>query len=421
MTIKYTCTTCHVVMNIKDEKAGTSAKCPKCKSAFVVPSPDEPDDLELELELEDDDQDADEESTASPSESKQASDAETAEKSDEDDRPQPRKSKLPKIRLPDPDDDDDDDETDSSSQTAKTRAMDLGDDRPRPRTSPLPKVILPEPEPEGSDDVVHPDDDFGDDLDEPLGLTPSTIQDDDFDPMDVLDTRAKPRSPKKGAAANDSADRRSSVADMMRDFGAPQARESRPTDDGPKPYAAAPMQTAGTAADALARAYQAKRDNAANPKPKKTPVNVERQLFIAWLVKVAPAAVVILALAVGLYSWMMAAGYTGPPLAQVTGTIMRASKPVAGYRICLVPIENAADGEASDGKRGSAGRSSATGYSDDQGHFTMMYTAEIEGAALGLHKMDIYDPTGMPVAVPEDMYEVTISEDKDNELTIQLF
>ena len=37
MAIRYTCATCAVVMKIKEEKAGSSAKCPQCKTAFVVP------------------------------------------------------------------------------------------------------------------------------------------------------------------------------------------------------------------------------------------------------------------------------------------------------------------------------------------------------------------------------------------------
>ena len=39
MTIRYTCTGCESVLKIKDEKAGTNAKCPKCKLEFVVPAP----------------------------------------------------------------------------------------------------------------------------------------------------------------------------------------------------------------------------------------------------------------------------------------------------------------------------------------------------------------------------------------------
>lgn len=40
MTIRFTCTQCGSVLKIKDELAGTNGRCPKCKSAFVVPAVD---------------------------------------------------------------------------------------------------------------------------------------------------------------------------------------------------------------------------------------------------------------------------------------------------------------------------------------------------------------------------------------------
>jgi phage FluMu protein Com len=50
MTIRYTCVGCESVLKIKDDKAGTKAKCPKCKTEFVVPAPEtDPEDESLEL------------------------------------------------------------------------------------------------------------------------------------------------------------------------------------------------------------------------------------------------------------------------------------------------------------------------------------------------------------------------------------
>lgn len=37
MTIRYTCIGCESVLKIKDEKAGSKGRCPKCKSEFMVP------------------------------------------------------------------------------------------------------------------------------------------------------------------------------------------------------------------------------------------------------------------------------------------------------------------------------------------------------------------------------------------------
>lgn len=38
MTIRYQCVECDATMKIKDEKAGTTAHCPKCKVEFIVPA-----------------------------------------------------------------------------------------------------------------------------------------------------------------------------------------------------------------------------------------------------------------------------------------------------------------------------------------------------------------------------------------------
>ena len=40
MTIRFTCAECASVLKIKDELAGTSGRCPKCKTKFVVPTSD---------------------------------------------------------------------------------------------------------------------------------------------------------------------------------------------------------------------------------------------------------------------------------------------------------------------------------------------------------------------------------------------
>lgn len=45
MTIRYECAECSSVLKIKDELAGTRGKCPKCKTAFVVPDADTDEDI----------------------------------------------------------------------------------------------------------------------------------------------------------------------------------------------------------------------------------------------------------------------------------------------------------------------------------------------------------------------------------------
>ncbi len=40
MTIRFTCSECASVLKIKDELAGSTGRCPKCKTKFVVPAPE---------------------------------------------------------------------------------------------------------------------------------------------------------------------------------------------------------------------------------------------------------------------------------------------------------------------------------------------------------------------------------------------
>ena len=40
MTIRFTCSECASVLKINDDLAGTSGRCPKCKTKFIVPDPD---------------------------------------------------------------------------------------------------------------------------------------------------------------------------------------------------------------------------------------------------------------------------------------------------------------------------------------------------------------------------------------------
>ena len=49
MTIRYTCRGCESVLKIKEEKAGTNGKCPKCKTEFVIPFPAVHNNIEVEV------------------------------------------------------------------------------------------------------------------------------------------------------------------------------------------------------------------------------------------------------------------------------------------------------------------------------------------------------------------------------------
>ena len=56
MTIRYQCTECDSVLKIRDDKAGQAGRCPQCKTAFVIPEPDEEPDAEPDAAVDSDTQ-----------------------------------------------------------------------------------------------------------------------------------------------------------------------------------------------------------------------------------------------------------------------------------------------------------------------------------------------------------------------------
>ncbi|MBL8817992.1 MAG: hypothetical protein JNL58_18345 [Planctomyces sp.] len=315
MTIRYTCTTCSSVLKIKDEKAGTEGKCPKCKSVFTIPMP--------ESEVSEDE---------------------------------------PPISLDDED---------------------------------------PEP-------------DLGlDDVDVPIDLTPE-VRSDDFDPMDVLastgSSRGGSRTP-SGAmpTAPASAEKKPSVAELMKDFEA--GKKNKKAAEPPKSAAPSPAQTTGTAADALSRAYQQKRDPANTHKsPKNEREEEEKQLRNEWMKRAGLALLGAMILIYALFTWLGREVYTGPPLYDVYGKVTRRGQPVPGLTVLLVPVPNGTDVEE---------RATSRGITDLDGNFTMMYTGSFAGAPLGSHKLQINDLSGMPMLIPDEHTDKVVTDEK-NEFIIDL-
>ena len=165
MTIRYTCIGCESVLKIKDEKAGTKGKCPKCKADFLVPQP----------------------------------------------------------------------EVEESAEVAAS------------------------PEEEPIDEPV-------DSVDMPIELTPEVPESDDFDPLSVLGASTGPVGSR--SSRSETMERKPSMAEMMKDFdSAKKGRDKKATSETVRTsaIAASALETSGTAADALSRAYQQKRDSASAP------------------------------------------------------------------------------------------------------------------------------------------------------------
>lgn len=315
MTIRYTCSDCQSVLKIKDEKAGTNAKCPKCKTPFVVPQPDDEDGIEVESE-------------------------------------------------------------------APVKASSL------PVEEPLDMVDMP------------------------IELTPEVSASDDFDPMDVLGSSAPAAGSSKPANPAAPPARKASMAEMMKDLDASKKKEARKSSpDMPRAMGSA-QQTAGSAADMLSRAYQQKRDSASAPpvSQKNAKAAEERALLMEFLRKQALPAIVVIGLFVaGYYWWSNQPVHVGPPLFNATGIVSQGGTPAGGIQVVFEPIHTGPD-DIRDYYRGTT---------DESGKFSLMYTAELAGAAAGDYMVS-FSKNDKTVTHPNGPLKLTVSPDGPNEFKIDL-
>jgi phage FluMu protein Com len=317
MTIRYTCIGCGSVLKIKDEKAGTKGKCPKCKAEFLIPSESPP--------------------------------------------------------------------TDQTSDT---------------------DLALPE-----------------DSVDMPVELTPEVGDSDDFDPAEVLGTNPAFRNTAAGSSPG-TATRKPSVAELMKDFEATKKKDKKSTPEITRPAAVAPasaLQTAGSAADALSRSYQQKRDSASAPstRPQDIKEAEKRALLVDFLkTRFLPAAALLIAVGYSYYWWMNRVPYDGPPLYSVTGQVLRQGTPVAGFDITFYPIAIGPDGNRMEVPMDES-RGSASGRTDEKGYFELVYRSPFHGAPAGDYEVSLSDNFGTPV-VQDEALRVSVTADGENEFRIEL-
>ncbi len=311
MTIRYICTGCDSVLKIKDEKAGTRGKCPKCKSLFRVPDPD-------------------------------AHDADSAQK------------------LTD------------------------GPDTPEESVD-MPIELTPEvSDPEESD--------FG----EMVGITP---------------TLARSAAVISSAAS----DRKPSVAELMKDFEATKKKDRKLSSEVTRPVAtvSTAAQTSGSAADAISRSYQQKRDSASAPaaSPQEAKAAEERALLVNFLkTRAIPAVVLLLTVGYAYFWWITRVAYEGPPLYSVVGEVQQNGAPAEGYRVEFWPVTVGQNDP----------RSGATGVTDKEGRFELMYILPHRGAPAGDYEIVILNRQGNPVVPKEGKLEFTVREDGPNEFKASL-
>lgn len=311
MTIRYTCTGCESVLKIKDEKAGTKGKCPKCKGEFLVPQPED----------------------------------------------------------------------------------------------------QPSAEASAADDPI---DEPVDSVDMPIELTPEVPESDNFDPLSVLG--ASTGSVGSRSSRSESTERKPSMAEMMKDFDAlKKGKERKAASESVRTpaVAASALETAGSAADALSRAYQQKRDSASAPSKSAKDVKAqeERALLTEFITRRAlPGLLAIGALVYGYFTWMNHEPWTGPELFEVTGQVSTGGTPAVGIQVFFEPISNGPEDN----------RSAVWATTDPGGSFRLMYDASHFGCPAGEYNIGFAGVTGKPLNRAEGALKLTVKSNEPNQFKISL-
>lgn len=314
MTIRYTCTGCDSVLKIRDEKAGTKGKCPKCKHEFLIP--------------------------------------------------------------------------DSDGQ-----------------------------ENEGTEGLNRAPDTTNESVDMPIDLTPEVPDSAEFDPSDVLGTTPSSTRSAATSAASASQDRKPSIAELMKDFEATKKKEKKSTPEISRPVAAtaaaAAAHTSGSAADAISRSYQQKRDSAAAPsvRPQDAKAAEERAMLVDFLkTRAIPAAALLFVAGYAYFWWLNYEPYTGLPLYSVVGEVLQNGTPAEGFHVEFGPISTGPNDL----------RSIASSITDKEGKFELVYIPPHKGAPAGDYDVSLLNRDGNPVMPSEGPLKFTVKEDGPNEFKIAL-
>jgi hypothetical protein len=202
----------------------------------------------------------------------------------------------------------------------------------------------------------------------------------------------------------------------MRDFeaGKKKDRKAESTPDIVRPHVTASTeQSAGSAADALSRAYQQKRDSANAPKVsvKDAQAAEQRALLMEFVKKkAAPAIAVISVLLYGYYWYMFSESYKGLPLYPVSGKVISQSEPVEGLRVQFRPISESIEDT----------RTSAEAVTAKDGSFILVYEIPYEGAPEGKYEVVVFDASGAPLKLSDGTPTLSVTASGKNEFEINL-
>ncbi len=418
MTIRFKCAKCASVLKIKEELAGTGAKCPKCKTPFTVPEP-----------------------TPEPSTDEPHAGEEHA--SEQETKPAPATlhttaadqpsaaAETPSNTVPASADTEDDDSPPSLVSAPEVRSEELADSH---------AVAATESETE-SEPILRMDDD--DDFDSPpvlslsddeISVTPApapivtpppavserpsgkpkkkakSSKDDDFDPADFL---SEGPPPSKWKAPTDFSSPFDNEDPLQAETPPPRSSApSRPSKAAPEAGSSAAAASAAwdhkMAAKQMQNAIKESRKEAAAARADGTqPEGFDYAgFFREFGLKGVAGLTIILVVSYGTYTLfnrMMGGGLTLPTLGYVTGTVTLDGAPLEGATVFFAPQDTNLD----DKKRERARTS--IGLTDAKGHYRMQYVDGIEGVAAGQCRVWLskIDPQGK-IIIPGEYSELNL-------------
>ncbi|MEZ6126953.1 MAG: hypothetical protein R3C49_27870 [Planctomycetaceae bacterium] len=344
-------------MKIRDELAGTSAKCPKCQTAFVVPAVQ----------------------AIAPN---VAAALKSAEKKPAQ-APRPANSKKPNPVTAGA-------ASSGAAPSATPSAMAVG-------VMELPVDMPLEVTP-------------------PVRFAAG----DSFDPLDVLGGPVPSSTASQGPATSSGSSAeipKPSIADLMREHEATKKKKKeRKQKTGPQIDASvtASVMTAGTAADALTRTYDQKRGKASEP----APLTREEQRQLEYREGMRQAAIKgvaglfgILVLGYLFVAWMNSASL--PDLEYVSGVVTLKGQPLANVQVMFAPVQLPGEPPRENYR-------TSQGNTNQAGEYVLMYDMENEGVLPGPCNVTIMASSGIMYTLPTDRQQVTVSEDQDNQFNFSL-
>jgi hypothetical protein len=419
MTIRVVCKQCSSKLDIREELAGTTRRCPKCKTEFTVPTPvDEEDGVSITED------DAEEDVPVAAESRRGNSLTATPVPAGETDADAPARSTAAS---------DDDDEEDFMPSFLTTPAAE--------------KTAAKTPKPSATDDD---EDEDGPVLSIPKTAPAAKPKFKPFDPDEFSEPSQPPRSSKKkelpasleerprrtrpvddeeddepSSASSRAKNSRTGLGGRASGFQMPTPGSAGQSDPGlPDPGLAA--STGGGARDRAQAARELRQ--ALKESALKGPVETEPQRSIAvdfsilmseiGLKGLALIAGVIL-LVPALYfasNAMMGGGPQLPRRGYVTGTVTYNGSPAANATVFFQPVQEQ-DPSGANQKKQPKVRTSF-GMTDNKGQFKLMYMEGIEGVAVGKCRVWLELPPPMIVPGEYTTASVTIHEVKPGRQTI---